>query len=181
MSARRSSTSRSFNGKARNGTDGDQETESPSNSSTSASSRARRRSIPSPDSVRKKILAEGRSARNLVTWSVPMNAQEAKPKSKRRGKSRRYEGGHSLGERGVAGGRQSLKTKYSGPADAVKRTVGGGGGGGGDQDGMHLRRDLKARYWSYLFDNLQRAVDEIYATCEMDASVVECEVGKTRH
>ena len=36
--------------------------------------------------------------------------------------------------------------------------------------------DLRARYWSYLFDNLQRAVDEIYKTCDNDESIVECEV-----
>ena len=36
---------------------------------------------------------------------------------------------------------------------------------------------LRARYWSYLFDNLQRAVDEIYKTCDNDESTVECEVG----
>lgn len=36
--------------------------------------------------------------------------------------------------------------------------------------------NLRARYWSYLFDNLQRAVDEIYKTCDNDESTVECEV-----
>ena len=39
--------------------------------------------------------------------------------------------------------------------------------------------NLRARYWSYLFDNLHRAVDEIYATCETDESTVECEVRPT--
>ena len=38
------------------------------------------------------------------------------------------------------------------------------------------RIDLNARYWSYLFDNLHRAVDEIYVTCEADESVIECQV-----
>ncbi|XP_048584169.1 S phase cyclin A-associated protein in the endoplasmic reticulum isoform X2 [Nematostella vectensis] len=37
------------------------------------------------------------------------------------------------------------------------------------------KSDLRARYWSYLFDNLKRAVDEIYSTCEVDESTVECQ------
>lgn len=36
--------------------------------------------------------------------------------------------------------------------------------------------NLRERYWSYLFDNFHRAVDEIYLTCENDESVVECQV-----
>ena len=36
--------------------------------------------------------------------------------------------------------------------------------------------DLRARYWKFLFDNFQRAVDGIYQTCEQDESVVECKV-----
>ena len=38
------------------------------------------------------------------------------------------------------------------------------------------RRDQQARYWSYLFDNLHRVVDEIYCTCEADESIIECQV-----
>lgn len=34
--------------------------------------------------------------------------------------------------------------------------------------------DLRARYWAFLFDNLNRAVDEIYQNCEKDESIVEC-------
>ena len=37
------------------------------------------------------------------------------------------------------------------------------------------KEDQQARYWSYLFDNLHRVVDEIYCTCEADQSSVECE------
>ena len=35
-------------------------------------------------------------------------------------------------------------------------------------------QDLQARYWGLLFENLRRAVDEIYLTCEADESVEEC-------
>ena len=38
------------------------------------------------------------------------------------------------------------------------------------------KADLRARYWCYLFDNLHRAVDEIYCTCEVDESILECQV-----
>ena len=38
------------------------------------------------------------------------------------------------------------------------------------------RVDLRARYWSFLFDNFHRAVDELYCTCETDDSVAECQV-----
>ena len=38
------------------------------------------------------------------------------------------------------------------------------------------QKNLRARYWSYLFDNFHRAVDEIYSTCENDESIIECKV-----
>lgn len=43
--------------------------------------------------------------------------------------------------------------------------------------GSSKKGDLRARYWAFLFENLRRAVDEIYQTCEADESVVECKVG----
>ncbi|XP_076350517.1 SCAPER domain-containing protein short spindle 3 isoform X1 [Tachypleus tridentatus] len=39
--------------------------------------------------------------------------------------------------------------------------------------GRNPQKDLRARYWAFLFDNLSRAVDEIYQTCEMDESILE--------
>ena len=41
---------------------------------------------------------------------------------------------------------------------------------------LSKKGDLRARYWAFLFENLKRAVDEIYQTCETDESVVECKV-----
>ncbi len=36
--------------------------------------------------------------------------------------------------------------------------------------------DIRDRYWTYLFENLKRAVDEIYQTCEHDKSISDCKV-----
>lgn len=42
--------------------------------------------------------------------------------------------------------------------------------------GRDPKLDFKARYWTFLFENLRRAVDEIYETCETDNSIAECKV-----
>ena len=36
--------------------------------------------------------------------------------------------------------------------------------------------DQKAREWAWLYENLKRAVDQIYERCRYDDSVVECKV-----
>ena len=43
-------------------------------------------------------------------------------------------------------------------------------------DSGSKKPDRRARFWKFLFDNLQRAVDAIYETCEQDESEVECKV-----
>ena len=30
---------------------------------------------------------------------------------------------------------------------------------------------MQARYWAFLFENLRRAVDDLYTTCEADDSI----------
>ena len=42
--------------------------------------------------------------------------------------------------------------------------------------GRAKKENQQARYWSYLFDNLHRVVDEIFCTCEADRSIIECQV-----
>ena len=37
--------------------------------------------------------------------------------------------------------------------------------------GRDKRSDLQARYWAFLFENVRRAVDDLYTTCESDESI----------
>lgn len=36
--------------------------------------------------------------------------------------------------------------------------------------------EIKNRYWKYLFDNLERSINEIYQTCEIDNEISKCKV-----
>uniref|UniRef100_A0A8C1R5L1 S-phase cyclin A-associated protein in the ER n=1 Tax=Cyprinus carpio TaxID=7962 RepID=A0A8C1R5L1_CYPCA len=79
------------------------------------------------DKVRKIVAEEGRAARNLIAWSVPVETRKVNDSFSQIKVSRSFE-----------------------------------------------TRNHISRYWAFLFDNLRRAVDEIYVTCESDQSVVEC-------
>ncbi|XP_072574277.1 S phase cyclin A-associated protein in the endoplasmic reticulum isoform X1 [Paramormyrops kingsleyae] len=130
----------------------------------------------SHDKVRKIVAEEGRAARNLIAWSVPLETkeEEGKPKSQASPRPQRISAGIHRNKKRNAG----LDTKGAGGGG------GGGGGGGATLDKAAEKSptkarpprkvDLRARYWAFLFDNLRRAVDEIYVTCEWDQSVVEC-------
>uniref|UniRef100_A0A673IMI3 S phase cyclin A-associated protein in the endoplasmic reticulum-like n=1 Tax=Sinocyclocheilus rhinocerous TaxID=307959 RepID=A0A673IMI3_9TELE len=95
----------------------------------------------SHDKVRKIVAEEGRAARNLIAWSVPVENKEEE----------------ALDCKNTPG---SILDK--GPEKSPTKTR------------QPRKVDLRARYWAFLFDNLRRAVDEIYVTCESDQSVVEC-------
>ncbi|KAA0724268.1 S phase cyclin A-associated protein in the endoplasmic reticulum [Triplophysa tibetana] len=123
----------------------------------------------SHDKVRKIVAEEGRAARNLIAWSVPVENKEEEGKAKHHinsnAKAQRINSGvHRNKKQNVAGdckpGPGSLLDK--GPEKSPTKTR------------QPRKIDLRARYWAFLFDNLRRAVDEIYVTCESDQSVVEC-------
>ncbi|XP_048112172.1 S phase cyclin A-associated protein in the endoplasmic reticulum isoform X4 [Alosa alosa] len=117
----------------------------------------------SHDKVRKIVAEEGRAARNLIAWSVPLENKEEEGKSKTQTNSnartqRLITGQHRNKKQGSGGGVLPEKGSEKSPTKTRQpRKV-----------------DLRARYWAFLFDNLRRAVDEIYVTCESDQSVVEC-------
>lgn len=123
----------------------------------------------SHDKVRKIVAEEGRAARNLIAWSVPLENKEEEAKSKNNSS------GNSRAQRTNSGQQRNKKQnaglESKGPAGAMLEK-------GPEKSPTKARQprkvDLRARYWAFLFDNLRRAVDEIYVTCESDQSVVEC-------
>ncbi|XP_068459445.1 S phase cyclin A-associated protein in the endoplasmic reticulum isoform X1 [Clinocottus analis] len=123
----------------------------------------------SHDKVRKIVAEEGRAARNLIAWSVPLENKEEEAKSKS------HSSGSSRAQR-INSGQQRNKKQNAGVEN--KGTAGVLLDKGAEKSPTKARQprkvDLRARYWAFLFDNLRRAVDEIYVTCESDQSVVEC-------
>ncbi|XP_074533423.1 S phase cyclin A-associated protein in the endoplasmic reticulum isoform X2 [Halichoeres trimaculatus] len=121
------------------------------------------------DKVRKIVAEEGRAARNLIAWSVPLENKEEEAKSKNN------PGGNSRAQR-INSGQQRNKKQNAGVE--IKSTSSALLDKGPEKSPTKTRQprkvDLRARYWAFLFDNLRRAVDEIYVTCESDQSVVEC-------
>ncbi|XP_075361831.1 S phase cyclin A-associated protein in the endoplasmic reticulum isoform X3 [Mycteria americana] len=121
----------------------------------------------SHDKVRKIVAEEGRTARNLIAWSVPLENKDDDGKSKWQagGKTKRVTQG-------------THKTAKQSTTIDCKLTSAAAGDKNFDKSPTKTRQprkvDLRARYWAFLFDNLRRAVDEIYVTCESDQSVVEC-------
>ena len=159
--------------------------------------------------IRQLVQKEGKSARNLVTWSVPAtdvspenNRQESNegftPVTKKTRRNRQR--GRSRGDSYSEHNRHQKRASSSNPIlSHNKRGTPPPSGSRVSEEvcmvvaehysDMHAKQrqtraskspgtrvDLQARYWSYLFDNLHRAVDEIYATCEADESVIECQV-----
>lgn len=119
------------------------------------------------DRVRKIVQEEGRTARNLVQYSLPL--QERSSERTGRAPTRQWRKSGKLRSVSVSAKDKilcgasinSLKC-YQDLTKSPKSDIGG------------KRADVRARYWAFLFDNLQRAVDAIYETCEQDESVVEC-------
>uniref|UniRef100_A0A8C8GDY2 S phase cyclin A-associated protein in the endoplasmic reticulum N-terminal domain-containing protein n=1 Tax=Oncorhynchus tshawytscha TaxID=74940 RepID=A0A8C8GDY2_ONCTS len=120
----------------------------------------------SHDKVRRIVAEEGRAARNLIAWSVPLeNKEEEGQWCQNAHRNQRINSGLHRNKKQNAG----LDSKSTAGALLEK---------GAEKSPSKARQprkvDLRARYWAFLFDNLRRAVDEIYVTCESDQSVVEC-------
>ncbi|KAF7989886.1 hypothetical protein HCN44_008560 [Aphidius gifuensis] len=101
--------------------------------------------------VRLLIQEEGRTARNLVAFNVPLSVTTServtrKPPSVPRPSSS-----------------ASLKRSMKNPTRVRSAST-----------GRDKKSELQARHWAFLFGNLQRAVDGIYQTCEDDENISEC-------
>ncbi|KAK7891559.1 hypothetical protein WMY93_023522 [Mugilogobius chulae] len=133
----------------------------------------------SHDKVRKIVAEEGRAARNLIAWSVPLETKEEEAKSRSGPKAQRAGSGQQRN--------RNLDKSYTFWCSNVwlqnagidsKSTASALLDKGVEKSPSKSRQprkvDLRARYWAFLFENLRRAVDEIYVTCESDQSVVEC-------
>ncbi|XP_064426153.1 S phase cyclin A-associated protein in the endoplasmic reticulum isoform X4 [Mirounga angustirostris] len=121
----------------------------------------------SHDKVRRIVAEEGRTARNLIAWSVPLESKDDD------GKSKCQTGGKS--KRTIQGTHKNTKQNAAVDCKITSSTTGDKHFDKSPTKTRHPRKiDLRARYWAFLFDNLRRAVDEIYETCESDQSVVEC-------
>ncbi|XP_054444679.1 S phase cyclin A-associated protein in the endoplasmic reticulum isoform X2 [Pteronotus mesoamericanus] len=121
----------------------------------------------SHDKVRRIVAEEGRTARNLIAWSVPLENKDDD------GKSKCQTGGKP--KRTIQGTHKTTKQNTTVDCKITSSTTGDKHFDKSPTKTRHPRKiDLRARYWAFLFDNLRRAVDEIYVTCESDQSVVEC-------
>ncbi|XP_036365773.1 S phase cyclin A-associated protein in the endoplasmic reticulum isoform X3 [Octopus sinensis] len=120
------------------------------------------------DRVRRIVQEEGRTARNLVQYNLPLQERPISERSSRavtrqwRMSSKLRSVSVSAKDKMMCGSGISTLKCFQDLTKSPK------------SDSSNKRADVRARYWAFLFDNLQRAVDAIYETCEQDESVVEC-------
>ncbi|XP_021362165.1 S phase cyclin A-associated protein in the endoplasmic reticulum-like isoform X2 [Mizuhopecten yessoensis] len=130
------------------------------------------------DRVRKIVQEEGRTARNLVIYNVPVEQENRAGANLPAGQQAIHMGRmgarkHPLKDqnrhRNVTPPKRKAADDYALMQKSQQELL------KSPKSDSGLRKpDLRARYWKFLFDNLQRAVDAIYETCEQDESVVEC-------
>ncbi|XP_043279180.1 S phase cyclin A-associated protein in the endoplasmic reticulum isoform X2 [Venturia canescens] len=101
--------------------------------------------------VRLLIQEEGRTARNLVVFNVPVGTNNVERITRKPPSIPRVAR--------IASIKRSMKN-----SSRVRSA----------STGRDKKSELQARYWAFLFGNLERAVDGIYQTCEEDENISEC-------
>ncbi|RZF44184.1 hypothetical protein LSTR_LSTR003824 [Laodelphax striatellus] len=118
------------------------------------------------DSLRLLVQEEGRAARNVVAFHVDVsNPNDLGKLTRKPPTSPRLTTTLTYPDHGPATRLHKRGTRASSKTGSRVRSA---------STGRDKKSELQARYWAFLFGNLQRAVDEIYQTCEMDESVSEC-------
>ncbi|XP_039275992.1 S phase cyclin A-associated protein in the endoplasmic reticulum [Nilaparvata lugens] len=118
------------------------------------------------DSLRLLVQEEGRAARNVVAFHVDLSKPNDLGKVTRKPPtSPRLPTSLAYPDSGPPSRLHKRGTRASSKTGSRVRSA---------STGRDKKSELQARYWAFLFGNLQRAVDEIYQTCEMDESVSEC-------
>ena len=142
----------------------------------------------SSEKLRQLVRREGKTARNLVTWSVPTisrsmpmlghGSMHGRSSTRARNKGDRSKSvSHAKPPRRSKNhSAASLHLRATHSEELCMAAAGQHSQTQRGQQPLTQQSNLHARYWSYLFDNLHRAVDEIYCTCEEDESVIECQV-----
>ncbi|KAK3887185.1 hypothetical protein Pcinc_008710, partial [Petrolisthes cinctipes] len=111
--------------------------------------------------VKARLQEEGREARNLVAYSLPLQDHKHNAESMvRQREAKQQQQQQQLTN-------ESTTTTTRRPSKQEKRPRSASAG-------RDPQASLRARHWGFLFRNLQQAVDEIYQTCEDDESIVEC-------
>ncbi|XP_063241085.1 S phase cyclin A-associated protein in the endoplasmic reticulum isoform X2 [Bacillus rossius redtenbacheri] len=118
------------------------------------------------EELRLLVQEEGREARNLIAFNVPVDTTGCDSGAKLLARKpptspRSY---------GDAPGDAELQKASKRASDVLKP----GSRVRSASTGRDKKSELQARHWAFLFGNLQRAMDEIYKTCEADESVSEC-------
>ncbi|XP_047288581.1 S phase cyclin A-associated protein in the endoplasmic reticulum isoform X6 [Homo sapiens] len=112
-------------------------------------------------------------SRSHTPWVYVINDLGIEENLKNDGKPKCQTGGKS--KRTIQGTHKTTKQSTAVDCKITSSTTGDKHFDKSPTKTRHPRKiDLRARYWAFLFDNLRRAVDEIYVTCESDQSVVEC-------
>eukprot|EP00039_Didymoeca_costata_P014495 m.234667 g.234667 ORF g.234667 m.234667 type:complete len:1143 (+) comp16037_c0_seq24:128-3556(+) len=119
--------------------------------------------------LKKLIQHEGRTARNIVSWSVPPEDSAGWFTVHRRKKKHTKEG---TGEKGKKA-RHVRRRKE--PGQKRKGSKSNSSGGNGSPGSPRVRVDARTRFWRTMLDNLHRSIDELYAVCEHGENELECE------
>ncbi|KAK4288664.1 hypothetical protein Pmani_038315 [Petrolisthes manimaculis] len=113
--------------------------------------------------VKARLQEEGREARNLVAYSLPLLDHRYNVETV----VRQREAKQQQQQQQITTNETTTTTTTRRASKPEKRPRSASAG-------RDPQASIRARHWGFLFRNLQQAVDEIYQTCEDDESIVEC-------